>query len=193
MKQDRVYFARCIAHDGYDLKVWKIGSSMDPETRASQVGYNSPFRCVVEATAPGNLFHEFFCHFWLRQWGTGGEFFRDCEEIRRIVGYMKANDTLPFSIKNVGGEGDWRTIRPAEFMERHGISFKDIADLSGTSRMHYQNLLKTKPSGNRRFLAALCVTAVRKGVTIKWPRDFFLPAKRLAEFDARATHQGEAA
>lgn len=173
-----VYFAKCVALDGYDLKATKIGLSHDPEKRIPQVAAGQPFKCELIASVPGNLYLEYFLQIWLRGECLGGEFFYG-EETTRITEYARKYGRTPFRVKEGREDIYFSKIDCLDYMARHGITFKDISKHSGVYAERYNDLLKREPWGNRRFLAALSVTAVKKGIPVKWPHDF-LPREEKA-------------
>ncbi|WP_127524051.1 hypothetical protein [Mesorhizobium sp. Z1-4] len=175
-----VYFASCHALDGYDLGVVKIGLSHEPGKRLGSVRMNTPFRLRFVCSAPGDMFYEFFVHMWLRATRVTGEYFAKSDELTRIVDHVKTTGRLPFPIKEVPGDVQFKLLRPLDFMQRHRISFRDLEKEAGVTTQSYRRLLERAPEGNRRFLAALAVTAVRRGLSIEWPRDFIPSPDRLA-------------
>lgn len=167
-----VYFARCYNHAGVDMQTIKIGLSNDPDRRVASLGFELPFTFEMLCTTPGDMFLEYFVHMWLKGHKISREYFKDCEEIARIVDHVKRKGRLPFPIKRVGREGAFIHLRPTEYMDRKGITFTDIEYNTGIGGERYEKLLQTTPHGNRRFLAALSVTAVKMGHKIEWARDF---------------------
>lgn len=180
--QGKVYFATCHAPDGYDMKVVKIGCAADPEKRVKMVQTGQPFDCRLVTSMPGDLFMEYFVHMWLRQERISGEFFHMRGRAVELIDYVSRHRRHPFPLKNTGPERSFRTLDVVQFMDRHGISLADVKKAAGITCNGYEALLKKEKCGNRRFLAALCVTAVKRGVSIAWPRDFQAadPAEQVA-------------
>lgn len=167
-----VYFAKCETVDGIDMGVVKIGLSHDPVQRMKMLGANEPFRCELICHTPGDMFLEYFCHMWLKAEHVAGEYFRHSEEVDRLVASVQSKGKLPFPIKFVGKEGFFIHLDVAGYMDRNGITFRDIEKATGVNTQNYRKLLEKQSYGNRRFLAAVAVTAVKKGLTVHWARDF---------------------
>jgi hypothetical protein len=178
----KVYFGKCFSLDGYDLKVVKIGCAGNPEQRVRQVQTGQPFRVELAAFMPGDMFLEFFIHMWLREEAVSGEFFRLGSETARLLDHVKETGTHPFPIIWSEPEGWFKTLDVVQFMGRHDITLSEVRKLSGATCKAYDVLLKKERCGNRRFLAALAVAAVKKGIQIDWPKDF--------RGDVSATHTG---
>lgn len=51
---------------------------------------------------------------------------------------------------------------------------------AGARAQTYRKLIEREPCGNRRFLAALAVAAVRRGLSVTWTRDFVPSAQEQA-------------
>lgn len=167
-----VYFAKCFTVDGVDMGVVKVGLSYRPEKRMAGVRTGQPFLCEVICSAPGDMFVEYFCHMWLNKDRVSGEFFRSSPTVMKLIEDVKKTGRLPFPIKFAGREGSFVDLDLQAYMERNSISFRDIEKSAGVSCHGYKKMLAERRCGNRRFLAALAVTAVRKGLTIHWARDF---------------------
>ena len=167
-----VYFAKCFTHNGVDMQMIKVGLSYQPDIRADYLRSEMPFKFELLCSTPGDMFVEYFVHIWLREHKVSKEYFAQCEETDRIIKHVKTTGKLPFPIKFVSKEGMFSELRPLNYMAKHGISFREIEQLSGVSTQHHKKRLEKEPAGNRRFLAALAVTAVKKGLTINWARDF---------------------
>lgn len=170
-----VYFATCTTVDGVDMGVVKIGLSYDPAERMKMLAATEPFQCELICSTPGDMFLEYFVHMWLNEYRVAGEYFRKSPELDRLIHSVKKTGKLPFPIKFVSKEGTFVDLDAAQYMARTGITFRDIERSTGVSGQHHKKLLEKRPCGNRRFLAALAVTAVRKGLTIRWSRDFKPP------------------
>lgn len=167
-----VYFAECETIAGVNMGVFKIGVAHNPESRVKSVTANEPFFCNLVCFTPGDMFLEYFCHMWLKADHVAGEYYRDSEELQRIIRSIKDTGSLPFPIKLVEPEGMFIHLDVVSYMDRNGISFRDIEKATGLSSQHYKKMLEKQPCGNRRFLAAVAVTAVRRGITVHWARDF---------------------
>lgn len=174
----KVYFAGCYAPDGYDVKVVKIGCADNPEERVKSVQTNQPYDCRLLAQMPGDMFMEYFVHMWLRPDHITSEFFHHRDETARLIRFAADHGRHPFPIEWVAPEGWFTSLDLIQFMDRHGISLADIRKTAGVTCNGYEALLKKERCGNRRLLAALAVTAVRKGIRIRWPSDF-QPAQEL--------------
>lgn len=174
-----VYFARCVAANGADMEAIKIGLSYDPPARIASVGSLLPFTCEFIGSTPGCLFAENFIHMWLREEAIGGEYFHARGETLRVADHVARTGELPPDMRaiQIADETivDFRTVEPSTFMHRHKITFEDTEKLAGVGADYHRKLIERKPKGNRRFLAALAVTAVRKGRSVYWPRDFQPP------------------
>ncbi len=168
----RVYFARCFTADGIDMNTVKIGLSLDADFRLSALACLLPFDCKLICSVPGDMFIESFLHMWLRKSRVGGEYFRSDDEVNRLVNGIEKTGRLPLPIEITGPEGVFIKHDCVSYMAERGITLKDISKHSGLIAQRYAPLLKNKRYGNRRFLAALAVTAVRMGHSIKWPLDF---------------------
>ncbi len=167
-----VYFAGCYAPDGYDMKVVKIGCANDPAQRVQMVQTGQPFDCRLLAQMPGDTFMEYFVHMWLRDERISGEYFHMRGKTIELVNYVARHGRHPFPIEKVGPEGWFTTLDLVQFMDRHDIDLADVKKHAGITCNGYEALLKREKCGNRRFLAALCVTAVKRGISIAWPTDF---------------------
>lgn len=168
----KVYFAGCYAPDGYDMRVVKIGCAGDPEKRVKSVKVGQPFECRLLTWMPGDIFMEYFVHFWLRADHLTGEFFRWRGETARVIEHVRQFGTHPFPIRWTGPEGTFSSLDLVAFMERNGISLDDVRKESRVACKGYETMLAKERCGNRRFLAALSVTAIRRGIPLNWPRDF---------------------
>lgn len=177
----KVYFAKCFLTDGRDMDAVKIGCATYPEHRIKSVAANQPFRVELVTHMPGDMFMEHFLHMWLRGDRISGEFFHLRGETHRILQHVMQHGTHPFPIRWTAPEGTFATLDVVQFMERHGISVDQVRTASGTRLRSYEAILKNERCGNRRFLAALAVTAVKRGVEIDWPNDF-----RAHKAEARA-------
>jgi len=167
-----VYFARCFTADGLDMNTVKIGLALDADFRLTALACRLPFECELICSVRGDMFIEAFLHMWLRKSCVGGEYFRRDDEVNRIIRAVELTGKLPMPIEMTGPEGVFIKKDCVSFMEERGITLKDISKHSGLVAKRYESLLRTKRYGNRRFLAALAVTAVRMGHSIKWPLDF---------------------
>lgn len=177
----KVYFAGCYAPDGYDMKVVKIGCANDPAKRVQMVQTGQPFECRLLAQMPGDTFMEYFVHMWLRQDHISGEFFHHRDETRRLIDFVSERGRHPFPIDWRAPEGGFKTLDVVQFMGRHEITLRDVRKIAGVTCFGYDAMLKKDRCGNRRFLAALAVTAVRKGIRLRWPTDFRAPAIPVPE------------
>lgn len=167
-----VYFAKCVTADGVDMNAVKIGCSYGFSERLSALEANMPFNCEFLCSLPGTFFLERFMHFWLRNDRIGGEYFRFCPELKKIVSSIKTTGSLPFSLTLADPKfDDIQAIDCVSFMQERGISFRDISKHTGVIAARYRTVLNKDPSGNRRLASALAVTAVRKGQSVKWPHD----------------------
>lgn len=179
--ESNVYFARCVTIDGVDMGAVKVGLAYDVDQRVSAVGANAPYKCELICSTPGDMFLEYFVHMWLREDAISGEYFKHGTEAARLIDAVQKTGKLPFPIKFVSGEGWFADNDCVAYMERKGITFADINKHSGVTVDHYKKLVEKQRCGNRRFLAALAVTAVKMGHTIHWSRDFKPPkAERIA-------------
>lgn len=172
--KSRVYFAKCDTVFGLDMGVVKVGLSHSPMDRVKAVS-NGPFVCSLICDTPGDMFLEHFCHMWLHKDRIGGEYFKHSVEVTRLVDSIIETGSLPFPIKFVQPEGVFVELDVASYMDAKGISFRDIEKASGVSCQRYRKVLEKQRYGSRKFLAALAVTAVKHGHTIKWSRDFKPP------------------
>jgi hypothetical protein len=168
----KVYFAGCYAPDGYDMRVVKIGCAGDPAQRVQSVQTGQPFDCRLLTQMPGDMFMEYFIHMWLRSDHISGEYFHHRGKTADLIRHVISHGTHPFSISWTAPDGWFRTLDLVQFMDRHAISLKDIRKAAGVTCAGYETLLKKERCGNRRFLAALAVTAVRRGIRLNWPADF---------------------
>jgi len=169
-----VYFAKCLTIDGADMNAIKVGLSSDLPTRIAALASNQPYFCELISAVPGDMFLEHFTHMWLREFNISGEYFRAVKEVVDLAHFARDKGKLPFPVKFVS-KNDWsfrESIDCVSYMERKGISFADIGECVGIETAHYKKLLEREPWGNRRFLAALSVTAVKKGHSVVWVRDF---------------------
>lgn len=174
-----VYFADCHTVDGADMGVIKVGLSYRPMRRVKMVTVTEPFVCELICHTPGDMFIEYFCHMWLKDYHVAGEFFRKSVETDRLIKSIKDTGKLPFPIKFVSAEGLFSQLDVVGYMENNGISLADVERATGITTQHYKKVLEKARSGNRRLLAAVAVTAVKKGLTIHWARDF-KPSKEIA-------------
>lgn len=179
-KDGFLYFAKCLAPDGYDLNVVKIGCAEKPEKRIKSVATNQPFTCELVATAPGGMFLEHFTHMWLRNHKLTGEFFHNRGEVAELMEYVRKHGRHPFPISFRGPEGWFKTLDLVHFMDKFGISMRDVSKTAGVTFSSYDALLKREQCGNRRLLAAVSVTAVRRGFHITYPADFRPSSEKLA-------------
>jgi len=166
-----VYFAKCIAANGMDMDCIKIGLSHEPVDRVVSVSIQLPFSCELIASVPGDVFLEHFVHMWLRSHKVGGEYFHARGEVLQIAEYARQHGKLPFKVYETG-EDNWHRVDVPSYMSKHGITFKEVERLSGVTAGLYRKLIERKPCGNRRFLAALAVTAIKRGLSVTWQRDF---------------------
>lgn len=172
-----VYFARCVGWNGADLGAIKIGVAFEPASRVLSVCSQLPFECELVTSVPGDLFVEFFVHMWLRQQRLGGEYFKAEGETLRVMEHAKQHGALPFPLfETTAGNWSFAGLDVKGFMDRHGISFKEVERLSGISPNHYSKVFERTGTLNRRGFAALAVAAVKRGLSVHWPRDF-MPAK----------------
>lgn len=167
-----VYFADCIAINGVDMGVVKIGLSHDVHKRVEAVAVNQPFKCKLICYTPGDLFLEYFVHMWFWKDRVSGEFFRRSDELCRVMDAVQMEGRLPFAVTRKGRDINFCENDCVGYMKRMGISFKDIERHAGVTTQHYQKLLEKQGYGNRRFLAALAVASVKMGNSINWVRDF---------------------
>lgn len=167
-----VYFADCETVDGIDMGVVKVGLSHKPEERVRMVTTTEPFICKLVCHTPGDMFLEYFCHMWLNNDHVAGEYFRRSDEVKRLIASIKDTGSLPFPIEFVEPEGFFIHLDVAGYMDRNGISFRDVEKATGITTQHYRKILAKKKCGNRRLLAAVSVAAVKKGLTVHWARDF---------------------
>jgi len=172
LPESSIYFAKCITADGLDMNAVKIGISHGFTTRLKAIETNLPFNCEFLCSIDGDIFVEYFLHFWFRDHRLGGEYFRYTDELRSMVSFILETGKLPLPLKIHDHEYELDGIDCVAFMQSRGITFADISLNSGIVASRYEGLLQKQPCGNRRFLAALAVTAVRMGMSIIWPDDF---------------------
>jgi hypothetical protein len=188
-----LYFASCTTVDGIDLGVIKIGLSHKPLKRMRELTVNEPFVCELICTTPGDIFLEYFCHMWLDSDRVAGEYFKKSPEMERMIASIQQTGKLPFPIEFTSEEGTFIHLDVTRFMRVKGISFRDVEDMTGLNAFYYKKMVEERKHGSRRFLAALAVTAVKKGHKILWARDF-RPSKAPAASDQdRAPRTGDAA
>ncbi len=181
MGQD-VYFARCIAANGMDMQAVKIGCSYGHLNRVASIGLLLPFHCELIGAIPGCMLTEDFIHMWLDAEKIGGEYFHARGETLRVVEHVRLFGSLPSDMRGYQSATDIDTIAAdiAGFMRRNRITFEDTERLAGVRANYHRRLIEREPHGNRRFIAALAVTAVRKGLAISWP-DHFKPRAQKAK------------
>lgn len=180
--KSHVYFARCISWNGADLDAIKIGLSVWPQHRVRAVASQQPFVCELIGQFPGDMFAEYFVHMWLRQHKLGGEFFKAEGEVLRLADHARKTGELPFPIFEENPNRPWtfQAIRIDDYMERHSITFDDIEADAGVAGDYHRKHFARGGGPNRRFLAALAVCAVKRGLEVHWPLDFIPPRQIMA-------------
>lgn len=174
-----IYFARCIGWDGTDMHAFKIGMSHVPDERTAAISSQLPFACEIVATAPGDLFVEGVVHMWLRNHKLGGEYYKAEGETLVLVEFAKRHGRLPFPITHDGNTYSLADVDIKSFMEKHGLDFDEVERLAGVSAGYYRKLFDDGTRFNRRFLAAVAVSVMRRGFSVQWPLDF-IPAVKAA-------------
>lgn len=165
-----IYFARTVNWNGVDLRAIKIGLASDPRHRVRQIGAQLPFSCELLAYAPGDYVMEAFIHMWFRKQSLCGEFFRETDELLSLIDTVKITGSIPYNVQE-DGNVDWRTLSARAFMDRHGLTSKDVENETGLTAGYFDRCVE-KVGANRRTIAALSVVAVRRAIKVHWPQDF---------------------
>lgn len=163
--QSNIYFARCVAENGADMGAIKIGCSFNYGRRIKMVNAGLPFTCELLAHCPGDMLVENVIHFALRSHKIRGEFFRSDEPVMAMVSSVAKTglppfpdlpETVKFHVPNMD--------QAREFMRRHDLTIEQMAEITGVRAKSYEIHMQKSNAPNRRFVSALVVCAMEKGI-----------------------------
>jgi hypothetical protein len=169
-----VYFARLYTHEGLDMNTVKIGCSHSLELRERQLSSGMPFTCRVIGSFPGTMMDEHFMHLWFRRFHIRGEYFKANPLLTDVINRGVRLGKNP--LISIGSDEGfrWSELNCQRFLSENAITAADL-EKYGDYRSGYAIIkrLEKDPRGNRKIAATLMVVALRRGLTFRWPDDFW--------------------
>lgn len=157
----RVYFLRCVGFPAI-----KIGCSFQTERRLTAIQCNMPFDMEFISEFPGTGLDERYLHVLFLRHRLGGEFFRDCDEIREWYEHAAEFGAPLHPLPELATLARVRGQDIAAFCERHGISSDAISDLLDVGPKTRRKYEKQNHGGSSAYLAAVAVLAKRAGADV---------------------------
>ncbi len=169
-RSKRVYFAKCVGPLG-PIGAYKIGCSHGWNERVKQLSANLPFTLELEASVPGGMFLEAFCHHHLKDSRIGGEYFREDERVMKVV-ERAAKQGCAYSYVTDSSSGrDIPEGALGAFLTYHGVTLQEVSLRLGIPFSRLERVTAKPRFQSRRLLAAAAFVAQSREQFVNWPED----------------------